>query len=171
MQESEAWQELHAGLEEEKATLAANAAAATLVLGRPMLGDENDVLTRRRGAPTTPVVLLRSITTTGSPGSVFVVGLDGSQAEISEREWRKASAQFLYHWLVRTPRWMVPADSQRPHWLTLHGPSGVTVAIVRDDGGCAFGNEVFAVTYDPRLGIFAESTAQLRRMDDDEFDY
>jgi hypothetical protein len=115
-------------------------------------------------------VLLRSITT-GSPGSVFVVGLDGSRAEISEREWRKASAQFLYHWLVRTPRWMVPADSQRPHWLTLHGPSGVTVAIVRDDGGCAFGNEVFAVTYDPRLGIFAESTAQLRRMDDDEFDY
>jgi len=172
MQEPEAWQELRAGLEEEKATLAANAAAATRVLGRPMLGDENDVLTRRRGAPTTPVVLLRSIAT-GSPGSVFVVGLDGSRAEISEHEWRKASAQFLHHWLVRTPRWMVPANSQKPHWLTLHGPFGVTVAIVRDDGRCAFGDEVFTVTYDPRLGIFAESTAQLtpQRMDDDEFDY
>jgi CRISPR-associated endonuclease/helicase Cas3 len=172
MQESEVWRELHAELEQEKATLAANAKAATLVLGRPMLGDEDDILTRRRGAPTTPVVLLRSITT-GSPGSVFVVGLDGSKAEISEREWRRTSAQFLHHWLVRTPRWMVPADSQKPHWLTLHGPSGVTVAIVRDDSRCAFGDEVFTVTYDPRLGIFAETTTQLtqKRMDDDEFDY
>ena len=107
------WQELHAALEQEKATLAANATAATLVLGRPMLSDEDDVLTRRRGALTTPVVLLRSVTT-GSGGFVFVVGLDGSRAEINEREWRKASAQFLHHWLVRTPRWMVPVDSQKP---------------------------------------------------------
>ena len=172
MQEPEAWQELRAGLEQEKATLAANAAAAVLVLGRPVLGDEDDVLTRRRGAPTTPVVLLRSITT-GSHGSVFVVGLDGSRTEISECEWRKASAKFLHHWLVRTPRWMVPAESRKPHWLSLHGPSGVTVAIVRDDGRCAFGDEIFPMTYDPRLGVFAESPAQLtpQRMDDDEFDY
>jgi hypothetical protein len=54
-----------------------------------------------------------------------------------------------------------------PH--TLHGSSGV----VRDEGRCAFGDEVFTATYDPRLGIFAESPAQLTpiRMDDDEFDY
>jgi hypothetical protein len=172
MQEPEAWQEFFAVLEEEKATLTANATAATRVLGRPMLGDEDDVLTRRCGAPTTPVVLLRSITTE-SPGFVFVVGLDGSRAEISEHEWRRASARFLHLWLVRTPRWMVPANSPKPRWLTLHGPSGVTVAVVRDDGRCAFGDEVFTATYDPRLGIFAESTAQLtpKRMDDDEFDY
>jgi CRISPR-associated endonuclease/helicase Cas3 len=172
MQEPEEWQELHAALDQEKATLAANATAATLVLGRPMLGDEDDVLTRRRGPPTTPLVLLRSITT-GLPGSVFVVGLDGSQTEISGYEWRRASAQFLHRWLVRAPQWMVPADSPKPHWLTLHGPFGVTAAIVRDDGRCAFGDEVLAMTYDPRLGIFAESTAQLtpKLMDDDEFDY
>jgi hypothetical protein len=36
-QEPEAWQELHATLEEEKAALAANPEAATLVLGRPGL--------------------------------------------------------------------------------------------------------------------------------------
>ena len=160
-QEPEAWKELHVGLEQEKATLAANAEAATLVLGRPVLQDEDEVLTRRRGAPTTPVVLLRSIAT-GSYGSVFVVALDGSRAEISEHEWRRSSARFLHHWLVRTPRWMVPIDSRKPRWLTLHGPPGVTFALVRDDGRCVFGDEVSSVTYDPRLGIFAESPAQPR---------
>ncbi len=172
MHEPEAWRELHAGLEQEKAILAANAAAATRVLGLPMLLDEDDVLTRRRGAPTRPVVLLQRVTT-GSPGSVIVVGLDHSPAEISEHEWRKASARFIHHWLVRTPRWMVPTNSPRPHWLTLHGPPGVTVAIVRDDGRCVFGDEVSTMRYDPYLGIFAESTTQLtpQRNDDDEFDY
>jgi CRISPR-associated endonuclease/helicase Cas3 len=172
LHEPEAWRELHAGLEQEKAILAANAAAATRVLGLPMLQDEDDALTRRRGAPTKPVVLLRCVTT-GSPGSVIVVGLDHSQAEISEHEWRKASARFIHHSLVRTPRWMVPINSPRPHWLTLHGPSGVTVAIVRDDGRCVFGDEVSTMRYDPYLGIFAESTTQLtpQRDDDDEFDY
>jgi CRISPR-associated endonuclease/helicase Cas3 len=172
VQEPDAWKELHAALEQEKSTLAANATAATLVLGLPMLGDEDDVLTRRRGAPTTPVILLRSITT-GAAGSVFVVGLDGSQTEIRERAWHKASAQFLHRGLVRTPRWMVPVDAPKPHWLTLHGPSGATFAVVRDDGRCAFGDEVSLVIYNPQLGVFAESTAQLtsQRMDDDEFDY
>lgn len=67
---------------------------------------------------------------------------------------------------------MVPVDSQKPKWLTLHGPPGITFAVVRDDGRCAFGDEVFTMTYDPRLGIFAESTAQLTpQMVDDEFDY
>jgi len=171
VQEPEAWQELYTMLEQEKATLAANAKAATLVLGRPILGAEDDVLTRRRGAPTTPVLLLRSIST-GLSDSVFIVGLDGSQAEISEREWRKASAQFLYNWLVRTPRWMVPAVSQKPCWLKLHGPFGAIAAIVHDDGRCAFADEVFTTTYDPCLGISAENTTELTpHIDDDEFDY
>jgi CRISPR-associated endonuclease/helicase Cas3 len=172
VQEPEGWQELHAALEQEKATLAANATAATLVLGRPMLGDEDDVLTRRPGAPIRPVVLLRSVAT-GAAGSISVVGLDGSRAEISEHEWRKASAQFLHRWLVRMPQSMVPGDSQKPHWLTLHGPSGVTFAIVRHDGRCAFGDEVSLVNYNPHLGVFAESPAQSTSQwkDNDEFDY
>ena len=75
-------------------------------------------------------------------------------------------------WLVRAPRWMVPADSQKPRWFTLHGPPGVTLALVRDDGRCIFSDEVSSVTYDPRLGIFAERPAQhaLEWKDDDEFD-
>ncbi len=169
--EPDAWQDLHAELEQEKATLAANAETATLVLGRPMLPDEDDVLTRRRGAPTTPVVLLRSIAA-GSHGSVIVVALDDSRAEISEHEWRKASARFIHQWLVRAPRWMIPAAAPKPRWLTLHGPSGVTAALVRNDGRCAFGDDVSSVTYDPRLGIFAERLTQLTPQwkDDDEFD-
>jgi hypothetical protein len=50
--EPEAWQELHAELEKEKATLAANAEAATRVLANPMLAGNEEVLTWRKGAPT-----------------------------------------------------------------------------------------------------------------------
>ena len=73
---------------------------------------------------------------------------------------------------MRAPRWMVPNDSRKPRWLTLHGPPGVTFALVREDGRCVFGDEVSPVTYDPRLGIFAERPAQPAPEwdDDDEFD-
>ena len=171
-QETDAWRELHAKLEDEKRQLAANAEAATLVLGRPMLQDEDTVLTRRQGAPTTPVALLRTITTARN-GSVNVVALDGTSMEISEHEWRRASARFLHHWLVRAPRWMVPTDAPRPPWLTLHGPYDATVATVDDDGRCIFGDQFSNMTYDSRLGLFAERSprkpAQLK--DYDEFDY
>ena len=48
----------------------------------------------------------------------------------------------------------------------------LTVALVRDDGRCVFGDEISSVTYDPRLGIFAERPAQPAPEwnDDDEFD-
>ncbi len=170
--EPEAWRQLHADLEREKAMLAANAEAATLVLGRPMLADEEEILTRRKGAPTTPLMLLRSLAI-GSSGSMILVAPDGSRAEISEHEWRKASARFIHHWLVRAPRWMLPAAAPQPRWLTLHGPSRAIVAIVRDDGRCVFGEEVSHVTYDPRLGIFAgcpATPAPQWKDDDDEFD-
>lgn len=171
-QEPSAWRELHTNLEGEKRQLAANAEAATLVLGRPMLQDEDAVLTRRQGAPTTPVVLLHSLTTTGK-GSVILVALDGSQAEISGREWRRGSARFLHQWLVRAPRWMVPVDAPHPPWLTLHGPDHATVATVGDDGRCLFGDQASAMTYDPRLGLFAERSTRQPALpkDDDEFDY
>jgi hypothetical protein len=172
--EPESWKALHAELEEEKRTLAANADAATRVLASPMLADKEEVLTRRKGAPTTPVVLLRS-TTPGLNGLTTLVALDGSTAEVSEHEWRRASARFLHHWIVRAPRWMVPADAPHPRWLALHGPFGATVATVGEDGRCVFDGQPAAMTYDPRLGIFAERapqpTPQTWKDDDDEFDY
>ncbi len=171
--ESETWRELHAQLETEKRQLAANAEAATRVLGNPMLDDKEEILTRRKGAPTKPVVLLRSVTT-GANGIVLAVALDGTRAEISEHEWCRGSAKFLHDWIVRAPRWMVPDDAPRPRWLALHGPAGATVATVGDDGRCDFGEEVSAMTYDPRLGIYSErptkTAPQQWKDDDDEFD-
>ena len=166
-----AWQELHADLEKDKSTLAANALAATLVLGRPMLNDQDDVLTRRRGAPTTPVVLLRSVTT-GTNGSVVLQTLDDEKDETSEYEWHRKPARLIHYWVVRAPRWMVPADAPKPRWLDLLGPAGATVATVRDDGRCVFGDQISSVTYDPRLGIYADRSPQTTPQwkDDDEFD-
>lgn len=173
--EKAAWRELHAELEKERRGLALNAEAATRVLGNPMLADKEEILTRRKGPPTTPVVLLRSITG-GLNGLNTLVALDGSRIEISEHEWRRAHARFLHHWLVRAPRWMIPQDALRPRWLDLHGPSDAVVAVVGDDGRCRFGDEASAMTYDPRLGVFAERAPQPSRQtwkdddDDDEFD-
>jgi CRISPR-associated endonuclease/helicase Cas3 len=171
-EEPDGWRELHAELEAEKSQLAANAEAATLVLGRPMLQDEDTVLTRRQGAPTTPLVLLRSIAS-AQAGSVIVVALDGTQIEISRHEWSRASARFLHQWLVRAPRWLVPAEAPRPPWLTLHGPDNATVATVTDGGRCDFGDQLSSMAYDPRLGIFAERPTRqpTQQKDDDEFDY
>ncbi len=167
------WRELHIDLEKEKATLAANAEAATLVLGNPMLADKEEVLTRRKGPPTKPVLLLRSITR-GLNGLTTVVALDGSRIEISDYEWRRAHVRFLHQWLVRAPRWMIPETAPRPRWLDLHGPSDAVAAVVREDGHCLFAEEVLNMSYDPRLGIFAEHpprpTPQTWKDDDDEFD-
>ena len=170
--EPETWRELHADLEKEKRQLAANAEAATLVLGRPMLQDEDAILTRRKGAPTKPVVLLRSITTTGK-NSVIAEALDGTQTEISEYEWRRNSAKFLHQWTVRAPRWMVPSDAPRPNWLDLHGPDHAAVATVAADGRCLFADQISNMTYDSRLGLFAERITRVNTTpkDDDEFDY
>ena len=156
----------------EKENLVANAEAATLVLGRPMLQDEDAILTRSKSSPSTPVVLLRSITSARND-SVNVVALDGTPMKIGEHEWFRAAAKFLHQWLVRVPRWMVPADAPHPPWLTLHGPDNATVAIVGDDGGCIFGDQLSNMTYDPRLGVFAERTPRkpTQPKDDDEFDY
>ncbi len=170
-QEPETWQELHNELEKEKQTLAANAEAATRVLGNPMLDDKEEVLTRRKGSPTAPLLLLRSFETQLN-GCVLLVAIDGSQTEISEHEWRKSSARFLHRWMVRVPRWMIPATTQKHQWLELHAPQRTGVALVRDNGRCIINNELSSVTYDPRLGIFAERSARPTPQcnDDDEFD-
>jgi len=170
--EPSAWSELHGELEKEKQQLAANAEAATLVLGRPMLQDEDAILTRRQGPPTAPLILLRSITPLEN-NSVRVVALDGTQAEIGAYEWRRPAARFLHQWVVRTPRWLVPNDAPRPPWLALHGPNQATVAIVDDAGRCRFDDQPSNLTYDQRLGLFAERSASVpvQPANDDEFDY
>jgi CRISPR-associated endonuclease/helicase Cas3 len=170
-QEPETWREIHVELEGEKRKLMLVATSATNVFNTPMLEDREEILTRAKGAPTTPVILLRSITTTGN-NSVRVVALDGSQSEISDYDWQRSSARFLQQWLVRTPRWLVPAEAPHPPWLMLHGPHHATVATVADDGRCLFGDQTSNLTYDPRLGLFAKRIAHVNTTpkDDDEFD-
>jgi CRISPR-associated endonuclease/helicase Cas3 len=171
-QEPAAWRELHVELEGEKRKLMLIATSATNVLNNPMLEDREEILTRAKGAPTTPVILLRSIIATGN-NFIIAVALDGTQTEISAHEWCRASAKFVHQWLVRAPRWMVPADAPRPPWLTLHGPDHAAVATVGDDGRCLFGDKISNMTYDSRLGLFAERIARVTTTpkDDDEFDY
>jgi hypothetical protein len=115
--------------------------------------------------------LLRSLTVGNN--SVTLVALDGTKMEISNHEWRRNSARFIHHWLVRAPHWTVPADAPRPQWLTLHGPDQAAVATVLDDGRCLFGDQISNLTYDPRLGLFAERSTRINATpkDDDEFDY
>jgi CRISPR-associated endonuclease/helicase Cas3 len=170
--EPASWQELHAELERDKRTLAANAQAATLVLGRPMLQDEDSILTRRPSAPTVPVALFRSVISTGS-GTATVVALDGGRAEISGREWRRASARFAHQWVVRAPKWMVPADAPRPPWFKLHGPDAGIPATVGHDARCCFGGQPSSMMYDACLGLSAERAPSKPSQpnDDDEFDY
>jgi hypothetical protein len=44
---------------------------------------------------------------------------------------------------------------------------------VGDDGRCLFGDKISNMTYDSRLGLFAERIARVTTTpkDDDEFDY
>lgn len=171
--EPSTWRELRAELEAERQRLVANAEAATLVLGRPALDDHEEILTRRKGAPTIPILLLHSVV--GHPGgNVQAVALNGTTAEIGEYAWSRRSARFLHQAIVRVPRWMIPAEVPHPPWLSLHGPVGATFAIVNEAGCCEFSGKSSHLHYTPNLGIFSQqltSTARQWKEDDDEFDF
>jgi CRISPR-associated endonuclease/helicase Cas3 len=174
VEDAPAWQELHGELEREKAQLAAFAEAATLVLGRPALSDSEEVLTRRKGPPTRPLLLVKSVTS-GPNRSVIVEPLKGERIQISEVDWRRSAARFIHTGTVRVPRWMVPPTAFTPDWLRLHGPADCVVAELAPDGTCVFDRASTLMQYTPDLGIFAGSTGRIvsepQRNDDDEFDY
>lgn len=161
-------------LEKERSELFTLAHVATRVFGRrPMLQDEEEVLTRRRGAPTVTIVMVRSIRAEGDQW-VTVEALDGIQKRVSNYEWRRAAARYLQTWSVRIPRWYAPALASKPRWLMLHAPAAGACVTVTDDGRCIFGEEESSTFYDPNLGIAVEEEARFsarRSDDDDEFDY
>jgi CRISPR-associated endonuclease/helicase Cas3 len=166
--------ELHEELDQEKAQLAGIAKAATLVLRDPALQDSEEVLTRRKGPPTVPLLLIRSVSA-GAKRDVVLEPLQGDPISISEVEWRRSAARFIHRWAVRVPKWMVPQNSTTPDWLRLHGPKGCLVAKLTGDGTCLFEAGSSPMHYTPDLGIFAERTGRIvsepQRNDDDEFDY
>jgi len=176
--EPEDWRELREELETEKRMLTSNAEAAMRVFGLPMLDPEDDrALTRRKGPPTVPVLLLRSLEQL--PNHRWrLTSLDDSHTSqtVSDHEWHINSARFLHRWLVRVPRWQVPGDAPRPRWLTLHASGDAVVAIVRpEDGRLCFGDAVSSSSYHQDLGVFTESPVRTTPQtptwnDDDEFD-
>lgn len=171
---STAWQALHDELDREKAELASFAEAATLVLGRPALRDSEEVLTRRKGPPTVPLLLLKSIRT-GANRNVILESLSGQIVPVSEVEWRRSAARFVHTWTVRVPRWMVPTGISSPEWLRLHGSADCMLAELENDGMCRFGADLSSMFYTPDLGVFAGNAnrngSATQQNDDDEFDY
>jgi CRISPR-associated endonuclease/helicase Cas3 len=175
--EPSAWHALHVELEEEKRQLTTNAAAAMLVLGRPALTvDESSdqALTRRKGPPTVTVALLTSIEML-SGGRARLTAIDGAITTVSEYDWQIGAARFLHQWIVRVPRWQVPANAPCPRWLALHISGKATFACVQDDGRLLFGDITSVACYHTDFGVFAEKTAQPAQLlnqwnDDDEFD-
>jgi CRISPR-associated endonuclease/helicase Cas3 len=171
--EPEAWVLLRAELERDKQQLANEAQAAMLVLGRPTQADRDEVLTRRAGAPTCPVVLLRAVEPLSGTRS-RLTALDGNTIEASNYEWRHGTAKALHRNLVRAPKFTVPKQPA-PSWLSLHISGPVAWAIVQPDGRCHFPDAAGGspLAYDPQLGLFSDSTKPQPRPidDDDEFDY
>ena len=175
-----AWQELHTSLQKEKQELTSHAQAAMLLLGRPMVpvDEQSDqALTRRKGPPTVPVLILRHLTPSNIAAHCQVTTLEGSTATISDYHWSIASAKFLHPWLVRVPRWMVPQEAPRPLWLALHVAPEAAYACLTDDGRLLFGDVPSAAAYLPRLGVFSDQPNKSPQPEiqpwsenDDEFD-
>ena len=166
------WREFRKKLEDEKEQLANEAKAAMLVLGRPGQADREEVLTRRSGAPTRPLVLLQSCETLGS-GGWRLTALDGANCEASGSHWTHAVARVLHRNLVRAPAHEVPYQ-KAPPWLSLHVPGQSAFAILGPDGRCTFpeAQEPSRLAYDAALGLHTDSSKpQPRTFDDDEFDY
>jgi CRISPR-associated endonuclease/helicase Cas3 len=179
--EPDAWRELREELEAEKRTLAQNAEAAMRVFGLPMLNPDDDgALTRRKGPPTVPLVLLHSVEQlpNGKGWKLTAANKDRSTSTVSDFDWSIDAARFLHHWLARAPKWQVPADAPRPRWLAEHVASDAAYAIVAADGRLIFGDEVSDTSYHPDFGVFADQPAKSRPQpepepwseDDDEFD-
>jgi CRISPR-associated endonuclease/helicase Cas3 len=171
--EPEAWAALRAELERDKEQLKREADAAALVLGRPTQEDRDEILTRRAGAPTCTVVLLKAMEPIPHTGARLTT-LEGLPVEASDYAWQHASAKALYRTLVRAPRFTVPKQTA-PAWLSLHVPGPAAWAIVQADGRCHFPDAAgdSPLAYDSQLGLFCDSNKpQPRRIEDDnEFDY
>ncbi|MBM3838531.1 MAG: CRISPR-associated helicase Cas3' [Verrucomicrobia bacterium] len=172
--EPAAWRELHEELLAEKLQLENEAKAAMLVLGRPSQADREEVLTRRAGAPTRQVVLLRACEPLAA-GLWRLTGLeDRPVQDASGYEWRHAVARLLHRNLVRAPAYEVPSQAAPP-WLSLHAGGRTAWGIIGPDGRCQFPDaaEESPLAYDDKLGLYSDSARPKQRTpdEDDEFDY
>jgi CRISPR-associated endonuclease/helicase Cas3 len=175
VEEPASWHELHDQLTEEKHQLTINAAAAMLVLGRPAVDDKPpEALTRRKGPPTTCVLLLRTVEPLVGHRA-RLTKLDDSVLIASEYEWSILTARLLHPWLVRVPRHLVPGSAPSPRWLRLHVSHEAVVATLGEDGRLLWDGKPSELIYHPDFGICSEklspNRAALYLNNDDEFDY
>jgi CRISPR-associated endonuclease/helicase Cas3 len=171
------WVNLRSELEVEKRKLQANAEAAMSVFGLPMLNSEADgALTRRKGPPTIPLVILSSIILQPACQGWALTAPDGSTVNVSRYEWSLDVARFLHRWLVHVPKWQVPPGTDRPKWLAEHTNHETVAALLEDNGRLRFGDQAGAISYHPDFGVFADNPVKTRPEpqpwsdDDDEFD-
>lgn len=172
-EEPEAWTELKAVVNAEREKLAQEAESATRVLGRQSADDKKEYLTRRAGAPTKDVVLVRACEMLTRDQWQLTM-LDGETLTVSAFEWSMNTARAVHRNLVRTPLHQVPPQDMPP-WLKLHTQGLTAWALVADDGSLDFrdaqGPSVLA--YDAALGLHIRKDQPQPRYteDDDEFDY
>lgn len=173
-----AWADLHGKLAEEKRQLTRNAEAAMLVLGSPAVEDDKpEALTRRKGAPTVTVLLLRSVESlSGHLAHLTTIEEEPATHLVSDYDWSLTSARFIHPWLVRVPRWAVPASAPSPRWLSLHVLGAVVLATLREDGRLLWDGEPAHATYHRDFGVRTDKPALISPAfqpteDDNEFDY
>jgi len=176
--EPTAWETLRSELEAEKRKLHANAEAAMSVFGMPMLNPEDDgALTRRKGPPTVPLVILGSIVQQPAGRGWVLTAADGTKVNVPSFDWSLNTARFLHRWLVRVPKWQVPPATDQPTWLVEHTSRDAVAALLAEDGRLRFGDALGAVSYHRDFGVFSNRPAIDRPEpepwsddDDDEFD-
>jgi CRISPR-associated endonuclease/helicase Cas3 len=171
--EPAAWSELKAEVNAEREKLAQEAESATRVLGWQSVDDKKEYLTRRAGAPTKDVVLVRSCEMI-TRDQWRIRMLDGKSLTVSAFEWSLAAARAVHRNLVRTPLNQVPPQDMPP-WLKLHTHGLTAWALVADDGSLDFRDAQGPSTlaYDAALGLYIRKDQPQPRYteDDDEFDY
>ena len=172
-EEPAAWSELKSEVDAEREKLAQEAESATRVLGRQSVDDKREYLTRRAGAPTKDVVLLRACEMITRDQWQLTM-LDGESLTVSAFDWSMTAARAVHRNLVRTPLYQVPPQDMPP-WLKLHTHGLTAWALVADDGALDFRDAQgpSALAYDAALGLHIRKDQPQPRYteNDDEFDY
>ena len=170
--EPEAWRELRAEVEAEREKLTQEAEAVTRVLARQSVDDSKEYLTRRKGAPTRDVVLVRACTMI-KPNQWQLTMPGGESLNVSGYDWCIDAARAVHRNLVRAPLHTVPHQAMPP-WLKLHTHGPTFWALVQHDGTLIFPNAEgpSALAYDSMLGLHTRpgQTQPRYTEDDDEFD-
>lgn len=171
--EPPAWQILRSALEAARQEDTALAESVTRVLGQQSQQDLEGKLTRREGAPTRDLVLLRKCEPI-APHRWRITALDGESIEASAFEWSLTVARLLHRNLVRAPRFAVPPQTM-PAWLKLHTHGITAWALVKEGGLCELpqAESPSAFGYSPLLGLHTRVDKPQSRFteDDDESDY